>query len=258
VSRWTAFKPRGLFNFDRKLLKKHWGRLHTGDCEPFPDDGYLQEAWALFHSGRFEEAVRAGQALGEEGITLVNKATCVYAAQLETKEAARQALYQSVSDRAAEHVLTQPDNPNAHFLLAYSLGRYSQGISVARALAQGLGSRIKDALESTIALQPRHADAHFALGAFHAEIIDKVGILIGSMTYGARVDTCLHMFQSGFELFPHSAAGLMEYAIALHMLEGDAREEEARALYKQAAALKATDAQDYLVIARAMNGWDRY
>jgi hypothetical protein len=39
---------------------------------------------------------------------------------------------------------------------------------------------------SAIALQPRHADAHIALGAFHAEVIDKVGALIGGMTYGAK------------------------------------------------------------------------
>ncbi len=45
---------------------------------------------------------------------------------------------------------------------------------------------MKEALEKTIKLQPRHADAHIALAAFHAEVIDKVGSLIGGMTYGAK------------------------------------------------------------------------
>lgn len=258
MGRWTAFKPRGQFDFDPKSVKRAWHRLHAGDCEPLPDDVYLLEGWALFHNGRFEEAMRAGLALGDEGITLANKATCVYAAQLEPHAARRQDLYQTVSERATAQALAQTRNPNAHFLLAYSLGRFSQGISVVRALAQGLGSRIKESLEIAIDLQPRHADAHFALGAFHAEIIDKVGILIGGMTYGARVDTCLQMFQDGFSLVPHSTAGLMEYAIALHMLEGDAREDEARALYRQVAALQAKDAQEFLHIARAREGWTRF
>jgi tetratricopeptide (TPR) repeat protein len=141
-------------------------------------------------------------------------------------------------------------------LLAYSLGRYSQGISVAKALALGMGSRIKNALETTIALQPLHADAHFALGAFHAEIIDKVGALIGGMAYGARKDVSLQMFTQGLSLQPHSPVGLVEYALALMMLEGEEQREKALALYKQAASLKPLDAQEYLDIARAKAGFN--
>jgi len=117
-----------------------------------------------------------------------------------------------------------------------------------------MGSRIKGALETAIALQPRHADAHFALGAFHAEIVDKVGILIGSMTYGARVDTCLSMFESGLTLYPQSVGGLLEYGIALQMLEGDAREAQTRDLYQRAAALPPQDAHEYLLVQKAQRG----
>ena len=54
----------------------------------------------------------------------------------------------------------RPDNCQALYWQAYALGRYSQGISVARALAQGLGGKVKGALERVIELQPHHADAH--------------------------------------------------------------------------------------------------
>jgi tetratricopeptide (TPR) repeat protein len=119
-----------------------------------------------------------------------------------------------------------------------------------------MGSRIKTALETTITLQPLHADAHFALGAFHAEIIDKVGALIGGMAYGARKEASLQMFEQGLKLQPLSTVGLVEYAMALVMLEGEARREEATALYEQAASLKPLDAQEYLDIARAKAGPD--
>ena len=39
-------------------------------------------------------------------------------------------------------------------------------------------------MDPVIALAPRHADAHIALGAFHAEVIAKVGKLLGR-TQGA-------------------------------------------------------------------------
>ena len=50
--------------------------------------------------------------------------------------------------------------------------------------------KVKNALETTIQLAPKHADAHIALGAFHAEVIDKVGSLLGR-TQGASKDAGL-------------------------------------------------------------------
>ena len=255
MARWTSFKPRGHYSFDASSLPTHWPQLHAADCEPLPDDRYLLEGWALFHNGRFEDAHRAGLALGVEGLTLANKAACVHAAHLESQQANRLTLLQATAERATTHVLTQAHNPNAHYLLACALAYYSQSLSVAQALAQGLGKSIKSALETSIALQADHADAHFALGAFHAEIIDKVGILIGAMTYAVRVQTCLNLFQSGFALCPHSATGLLQYALALHRLEGDASEKDVQMLYQKAAAQEARDAHDYLLIAQARSGF---
>jgi tetratricopeptide (TPR) repeat protein len=254
MGRWIEFTPKGHFDFDRKTVKRHWHRLHFRDQVDLPSDPDLLDAWAFFHNGRFHEARSVGLALGAAGVTVANKATCVYARQMEPNEAKRLAMYQWVSGRAAEQTEREPANPNAHFLLAYSLGRYSQGISVAKALAQGMGGKIKSALETAIALQPLHADAHFALGAFHAEIIDKVGALIGGMAYGARRDASLQMFEQGFKLQPHSTVGLVEYATALVMLEGDDRQEEAISLCSKAAELTPVDAQEYLDIARAKAG----
>ncbi|MFX8297259.1 hypothetical protein ABTL30_19790, partial [Acinetobacter baumannii] len=91
-------------------------------------------------------------------------------------------------ERAEAQQAEEPKNANAYYWQAYALGRYGQGISVAKALAQGLGSKVKTALETTIKLAPKHADAHIALGAFHAEVIDKVGKLLGK-TQGADTAT---------------------------------------------------------------------
>jgi hypothetical protein len=254
MARWTAFAAAGHFVYDGSTVKKHWRRLHACDQEPLPDSPTLLQAWACYHNGHFEEAHRQGLRLGPAGTTVANMAACIYAAQLESRESERLALYQTVAERATTQNEREPDNPNAHYLLAFALNRYSQGISVAKALAAGMGSRIKTALEATIALQPLHADGHFALGAFHADMIDKVGALIGGMAYGAKKDVSLHMFQQGFALQPRSPTGLVEYALALLILEGDARQDEATALYEQAATLKAMDAREFLDIAVAKNG----
>ena len=177
---WTAFNYQGEYVFDAARVKKYWLQLHAGDLEPLPNDEAVLAAWAQFHGGAFQKATELGLQAGSAGSTVANKATCIYANYLEPKEKNRQTLFLQVAERAAAQSVAEPGNPNAYYWQAYALGRYSQGISVAKALAQGVGGKIKSALEKTIALQPQHADAHVALGAFHAEVIDKVGALIAA------------------------------------------------------------------------------
>ena len=248
MTRWTAFAHLGDFPFDAGAVKQQWEGLHRGDVEPLPKDPAVLEAWALFHAGEFQKAKLAGLAAAGAGLHVANKATCVYANYLEKKEKTRLDLFLEVAARAEALCATAPANANAWYWQAYALGRYSQGISVAKALAQGLGSKIRQALENTIRLQPRHADAHIALGAFHAEVIDKVGPLIGGMTYGVKKETGLHMFKRALELNPGSPIALMEYANGLLMLEGDASMEEATALYEHAASGQPADASERLAI----------
>ena len=205
----------GDYRFDVASVKKNWARLHAGDAEPLPKDVKVLQAWALFHSGEFQKAVDLGLKIGGDGLTVANKAACVYATYLEKQEKARLELFLEVARRAEAQAKINPLNINAHYWQAYALSRYSQGISVAKALAQGLGSKVKVSLENVIKLQPNHADAHIALGSFHAEVIDKVGSLIGGMTYGAKKDTGLALLQQALKLNFESTLGMIEYANAM-------------------------------------------
>jgi hypothetical protein len=248
---WTAFPYAGDYVYDADSVKKNWARLHTGDAEPLPCDTHVLQAWALFHSGEFQKAVDMGLRLGGDGLTVANKSTCVYATYLEKREKARLDLYMEVVRRAEAQLHEYPDNPNAHYWQAYALGRYSQCISVAKALAQGLGNKVKGSLENVIRLQPKHADAHIALGVFHAEVIDKVGTLIGGMTYGAKKDTGLALLQEALLLNFESAIGMIEYANAMVMLEGEKMISAATRLYQQAAAAHPVDAMERLDVEMA-------
>ena len=254
MTQWTAFPHAGDYAFDAASVKKSWARLHQGDCEALPREAAVLQAWVLFHNGEFQAAAQAGLQAGGQGITVANKATSIYANYLECKEKNRLALFLEVANRAEAQQALDPDNANAWYWQAYALGRYSQGISVAKALAQGLGGKVKQALEQTIRLSPRHAEAHIALATFHAEVIDKVGALIGCMTYGAKKDLGLSLYQAGLKFHSGCAIALMEYANGMLMLEGDKRMAQATALYEQAAAIPAADAAERLSMDMARAG----
>ena len=249
MAKWTAF-PYELYDFDAAKAKKQWARLHAGDVEPAPKEAKVLEAWAFFHAGEFQRAFDAGIKAGGAGITVANKAQAIYANYLERSEKTKLAMFQEVMARAEAQATGEPKNPNAHYWLAYAIGRTSQSISVAKALAQGLGAKVKTALETTIKLAPKHADAHIALGAFHAEVIDKVGSLLGK-TQGASKATGLAMYQQALKLTPASAIAMIEYANGLVMLEGDKRMKEAEKLYADAAACTPADAMERLDVEMA-------
>lgn len=246
---WTPYPWTVNPRFDSALLQHHWSRLHTGDAEPWPERSDVLQAWVHFHNGEFQRAALDGLALGDAGMNVANKSTCMYANYLEPREQARQLLLQEVATRAEALQKRVPGNAGAWYWHAYALARYSQCISVAKALTQGLGVKIRQALETTIALSPRHADAHLALAGYHAEVIDKVGALVGGMTHGASKDAGLALYQKALALNPDSAITLSEYANGLIILNGHTRMEEARHLQDRAAVVQPLDAMEQLYVA---------
>jgi tetratricopeptide (TPR) repeat protein len=250
--KWTAFAyPSKSFAYPGDALKKAWKRLHRGDCEPYPRDADAQEAWRLFHQGKFAESVALGTKAGGAALTAANKAQAIYANGLEPREDARLALFEEVMRRAEAQARAEPGNANAHYLYAYAAGRYSQRISVAKALAQGYGGRIRAALEAALKLEPKHADAMIAMGAWHAEIIDKVGALVAGVTYGASREEGERHFRRALELAPDSPIAHIEMANGLVLLHGKKMVEEAGRLYAKAAKLAPADAMEKLDVEAA-------
>ena len=154
---------------------------------------------------------------------------------------------------AAERRAEAPKDANAHYLYAYALGRYGQGISVAKALAQGFGGKIRDALTTALKLAPAHAEAHTAYGAYQAEVVNKMGGLVAGMTYGAKKESALEHYQKALKLHPDSAIARIEYANGLILLFGKDRLDEATKLYEQAAKCKPMDAMERLDVELAQS-----
>ncbi|MBC8119422.1 MAG: hypothetical protein H7X75_07610 [Burkholderiaceae bacterium] len=249
---WTRFPHADKrFVYTPATLKKSWDRLHRGDAEAFPKGDALVNAWIAFHAGDFQKAVELGTAAGAEGVNLANKSQAIYANYLESDEKRKLALFEEVAERAEQLQRDQPKNANAYYWQAYALGRYAQGISIAKALTQGIGGKVKSALETTLKLAPKHADAHIALAAYHAEVIDKVGAMIGGLTYGAKRDAALKNYQTALKLNPNSAIARIEYANGLVMLDGKKALKQAEQLYAEAAACEPIDAMEMLDVEQA-------
>ena len=251
MAKWTPFPHAGDYQFDAASVKKHWARLHGGDAEPCPKDAAVRGAWALFHSGEFEKAAAAGLAAGGAGITVANKATSIYANYLEPKEKTRLDLFMQVAERAEAQAAAEPNNANAWYWHAYALGRYSQGISIAKALKQGIAGKVRISLEAALERAPKHAEAHTALALYHAEIINKIGAMIGGLTYGAKASEAEKHIKDALKLTPASPIAHIEHGNVLLLLDEKRNEDAAASAYEKAAKCKPLDAMEALDAAYA-------
>jgi tetratricopeptide (TPR) repeat protein len=264
-------------------LHERWARLHVTDREPWPDERLvgrlakqhgtfatwlessvgaaaiarnLQGAWEQFHEGEFQAAIEAGSRLGALGASVANKAAAVHSLYSKKGSPHELALLDAAVKRGEQAIAVLPDYANAHYMLALALGRYSQGISILKALAAGIASRVRTHLERTLQLEPQHAEAHVAFGLYHAEIVNKLGSLAAGITYGASANTALTCLQRAAKLAPSSPIIHIEHANGLLLLDADRYRDEARTLYAEAAALEPADEMERLDIERARRGLD--
>jgi tetratricopeptide (TPR) repeat protein len=231
--------------------------LHRGDCEPLPagkQRAQLEEAWRAFHAGDFGAAIEQGAALGAEGAAVANKSAGVYATYLAPNDATAITILEQAIGRAEAVLEAHPERANSHYFHAFVLGRYSQRISVAKALAAGLGGKVQHSLERTLKLERKHADAHTALGVFHSEIVAKVGALLGRLTYGASAEAALREFETAVKLDPQSLIARLEYARGLELLYARDKADEVKKLLRAAVRCEPEDAMEKLDLeaARAM------
>lgn len=80
----------------------------------------------------------------------------------------REALYEAALADAERAVELAPDDAEAHFELARALGRTAQFRGVLQSL--NLASRMSDALDRAIELDPEHASAWHARALWHVEV----------------------------------------------------------------------------------------
>ncbi|GAP67292.1 hypothetical protein MBSD_n2613 [Mizugakiibacter sediminis] len=270
---WTAFPyPDAAYDYRGDALAKAWKTLHAGDQEPFPDARHvgallkanpklgkdaaaiaeaLQEAWRAFHRGDFQDAYERGVALKALGASVAVKAGGIHATYLVDADKEKIARFEALAALAAEAVDALPGEANSHYRHAFALGRLSQTLSIAKALAQGIAGKVRASLEAALELAPKHAEAHTAMGLYHAEIVAKVGGMLAKLTYGANAAAAEKHLKEALKLTPNAPIAWIEYGNGLLLLHGDKREDEAAEAYAKAAKLKPHDAMEALDAAYA-------
>ena len=206
----------------------------------------LQEAKALFVKGDFQEASKMAAGLGTaDGFVLAAKANSIYASTRPDKE--YDALYSKSEEFARRAIKLDEKGPEGYFELARAIGRLSQARGVAAAILQGLATIVKENLEKTLDLNPKHAGAMVALGLWHVEVSSKGA----GWLYGADAGKAPALFEAAIKLEPDTIVHRVEYAKALLTLDKVKNKAKAIELLEAAIKLKTNDAAEALDLERA-------
>ena len=189
----------------------------------------------LIDEGKFQEAYEMGLRLGSaEGFVLAAKAAS-YFAGYQAKDNEKADWFGRAESAARRAIQIDADNAEAYFELARAQGRLSQYRGILESL--GLASSIKENLDKTLRLNPRHAGAKVALALWHHSLISKnVGWL-----YGANGSQIMPLFNEAIQLEPQTIIHKVELA---GVLAAQGKKEEARRQYEAALSIAAKTAAD--------------
>ena len=111
---------------------------------------------------------------------------------------------------------------------------------------ESLAGKVRESLDKALAIEPDHAEARLAMAVYHAEVVSKVGGLIGGMTYGAKASEAEKHLAAALKLMPKSPVAHLEQGNVALLLHGAKGEDAAAAAYEKAAGLKPRDAMEWL------------
>ena len=105
---------------------------------------------------------------------------------------------------------------------------------------------MRQSLDTALEIAPKHAEAHTAMALYHAEILGKVGAMLGGLTYGAKASEAEAHIKTALKLTPDSPIAHIESGNVLLLLHGEKKEDAAAAAFEKAAKLKPKDAMEAL------------
>jgi hypothetical protein len=199
----------------------------------------LEQARQFYAAGAFEDAARAGEALGDAaGLSLAAKALLARTLVSETPISA-EGLARIEAD-AARALALDPQSVEARLSLAAALGVKGRRAHIGEALAKGYGPKGKRLIDEALALDPDNARAQAMLGGWHLEVLRRAGP--AGRVMGAGFDRGRAAFERAIALAPNNPALRAHYAVALLALDPEKHGARAAVLLAEAAALKPADA----------------
>ncbi len=206
----------------------------------------LDDAKELYAKGEFLRASQMAATLETSaGFSFAARSLAEFASSRPRDE--RDELYSLCERYARKAVLLNPKNADGYFEIAVAVGQLANLRDAGYAISTGVPSQIRDNLNLTLDLNPKHWFAMVVLGRWHAEMTSR-GI---GWIYGANGDRTVELLELAIKTAPKRILVRVETALAFLVLDKQKYRERAKRELETAIKLEVIDAAESRQFERA-------
>jgi len=206
--------------------------------------------YALFATGNYAEAARAGQAAGgAAGLALAARAVLTDAM---LREVPCQDCLEHAEALARAALAADPGRADADIWLAAALGYQVRINGILFARLHGIPEEAGKLLQAALKEEPDNPVAASALGSWNIEVVRGAGGMLASLLYGASESQALAQFDRAARLAPDNV--MVRYQIGVSLAGYNVDKYRDRILQELDAAIRAQPqtAYEHAVQARAV------
>ena len=203
----------------------------------------------LYKAGRYEDAIKAGEA-ANTGPGLAVAARAAFA-EANLSETPCLACLQRVETYARRSITLDSMHPDAFVYLAAALGYQARIVGSITAQFRHYPEDAREAIEHALTVAPNDDWALAALGAWHIEVVRNGGSLLARTIYGARVEAGKDYFYKAFSAEPNNLVIRFQFALSLSGYDFDANSGPATAALESVRAIEPRTVYEGVIKERA-------
>ncbi|MEN9465546.1 MAG: hypothetical protein RL217_1727 [Pseudomonadota bacterium] len=218
--------------------------LAAGNSAPMVEA--VQQAWRFHYEGKFKDAYELGMQLGAAGAVPAIYAKLMYSTFMISSPKDKLASFREAAAQSEALLPMTPGYNFAEFGLLYARVRILERLNTAQALATGFLGSTQESLLQFTQNNPKNSLYPTTLGGIQAGVVERVGSLIGRMTYGATATRTIDRFEQALLLEGNLPVIYNEYIVALSRIDADDYQKRIQSLAQKCATLAPFSAEEAL------------
>lgn len=188
------------------------------------DDNYtalaqaLQKTWRYHYEGKYQQSYELGMQLGTAGMVPAIYSKLMYATFMVHSSAEKLAIFRDAAAEAEPLLELTPGYDFGDFGLLYARVRILERLGTTAALATGYLGSTQKKLKQLSERHPTNSLYPTTFAGIQAGVVERVGSLIGRITYGATEGRTLADFSEALELQSNLPVIYNEFIVALNRI----------------------------------------
>lgn len=218
--------------------------LAEGDAAPLAKE--IQEVWRLHYQGQYKDAYQLGMQLGAAGAVPAIYSKLMYATFMVTDPTEKLAMFREAAAQSEDLLPLTPGYDFAEFGLLYARVRILERLNTTAALATGFLGSTQKSLRTFVERNPHNSLYPTTLGGIQAGVVERVGSMIGRVTYGATANRTIERFEQALNLEGNLPVIYNEYIVALSRISSKKHQNKIQTLAAKCATLTPFSAEEAL------------